>query len=62
MHMALRETKLQLIFYASGGPFAAMSVHTLLMSSASLPATINYRNARQWVFFLPDTAIFVMWI
>jgi hypothetical protein len=62
--MALRKTKLQLIFYASDGPFAAVSVRTLLMSSACQPATINCRNARHWVFFfhLPDTAIFVMWI
>jgi hypothetical protein len=61
MHMAVCKTKLQLILYASDGPFAAVNAY--IAHVICLPATIDFRNVRHWGFFKrSDTAGFVIWI
>jgi len=63
--MVVRKTKLQLIFYARDGLFAAVSqaVRTLLMSSACRPQlTLEMLVIGGFFFQRSDTAVFVIWI
>jgi len=55
--MAVCKTKLQLIFYASDGPFAAVSAY--IAHVICLPATIDFRDARHWGFFNALTLLFL---
>jgi hypothetical protein len=49
MRMSVCKTKLQLILYASDGPFAAVNAY--IAHVICLPATIDFRNVRHWGFF-----------
>jgi hypothetical protein len=62
MRMLVCKTKLQLILYASDGPFA--TVNAYIVHIICLPATVDFRNVRHWGFFFQgsDSAVFVICI